>query len=205
MEKEKLIRIFDRQASRYGKNNEPANFKRWRKKLLSHAEGDVLELAVGAGANFPYYPAGVKVTAADFSEVMLNKARQMASACNMSAEWICTDIEKMEFEPNSFDTIVSTLSFCCYENPSEMFKKVQQWCRPGGKILLIEHGISTNIAISSIQRILNPLLYKMIGCHHTRDMLKLVHDSGLTVERSERHWFNMMNLIWASPAPKAAI
>ncbi|RWR05145.1 class I SAM-dependent methyltransferase [Siminovitchia fortis] len=199
MEREKLIRIFDRQAARYASNKDPSSLRRWRRQLLSHAEGEVLELAVGAGANFPYYPAEVKVTAADFSEEMLAEARKKASACNIQAELICTDIEKMEFSSHSFDTIVSTLSFCCYENPLDMLKKIQRWCRPDGRILLLEHGISSNFFVSSTQRALNPLLYKMIGCHQTRDILKLGRDSGLNVHRSESHWLNMFHIIWASP------
>lgn len=197
MKKEKLIRTFDRQAARYEQNKEPSHLKRWRMELLSDAEGEVLELAVGAGANFPYYPPDVKITAADFSEDMLTKAKQKALNCNRSVEFICTDIEKMEFEPDSFDTVVSTLSFCCYENPSELLTKIQRWCRPGGKILLLEHGISTNTFVSGAQRVLSPLLYKMIGCHQTRDILQLVHESGITVHRSESHWMNMFHQVWA--------
>lgn len=201
MEKDKRVQKFDKQAKMYAKNKEPSSMSRWRRELLGQAEGEVLELAVGAGANFPHYPSGIKVTAVDFSEEMLDRARKKASACNISAEWICTDIEKMEFEPHSFDTIVSTLSFCCYENPAEMMKKLQRWCRPGGEILLLEHGVSSNILISRAQKVLNPLLYQMIGCHQTRDILKLTLNSGLIVHRSESHWFNMFHQIWASPEP----
>jgi len=199
LEKERLVRIFDRQAAKYESNKESSNLKKWRRELLSQAEGEVLELAVGAGANFPYYPPDVKVTAADFSQEMLGAARKKASNYNIQAEWICADIEKLEFESHSFDTIVSTLSFCCYGNPAEMLKKIQRWCKPGGKILLFEHGISSNIFVSGAQRVLNPLLYKMIGCHQTRDILNLVHESGLTVQRTESHWLNMFHIIWASP------
>ncbi|VEF46614.1 methyltransferase type 11 protein [Bacillus freudenreichii] len=199
MEKERLVRIFDKQAARYETNREPSNLRKWRRELLNQAEGEVLELAVGAGANFPYYPSSVKITAADFSNEMLAKAKKKASNFNMKVEFICTDIEEMEFEPHSFDTIVSTLSYCCYENPSEMLGKIQRWCRPGGKILLLEHGLSTNVFVSGAQRVLNPLLYKMIGCHQTRDILRLVNDSGLTVHRAESHWMSMFHQVWASP------
>ncbi|MFD1707258.1 class I SAM-dependent methyltransferase [Siminovitchia sediminis] len=199
MEKEKLIRIFDRQAATYAKNNEPVSLKRWRKELIGHAKGEVLELAVGAGANFPYYPPGVKVTAIDFSEEMLNTARQRAAASNTEVDWICADIENFELEPGSFDTVVSTLSFCSYENPLKMMQNIQKWCRPDGSILLLEHGISPSFFIAGAQRILNPLLYKVIGCHQTRDIPKLVKDSGLIVRRSESMWLNMFHFIWAHP------
>ncbi|MBS4218574.1 class I SAM-dependent methyltransferase [Bacillus sp. FJAT-49711] len=199
MKKEKLIRIFDRQASNYGKSRETAKQKTMRKSLISKAKGEVLELAVGGGANFPYYQSGVKVTAVDFSEAMLGEAMKTARENNVVANFICSDIEEVSFETHSFDTIVSTLSFCSYENPLFMMKKIQQWCKPGGKILLLEHGISTNRIVAVIQRMLNPLLYRAIGCHHTRDIMKMTQESGLCVERVESYYFNMVRVIWASP------
>jgi ubiquinone/menaquinone biosynthesis C-methylase UbiE len=191
--------MFDKQAKRYAKGMDSSSVKKWRKELIGQAEGKVLELAVGAGANFPYYPPEVNVTAADFSEEMLSKAKVAAAARRIHAEFICTDIEKMTFQNGTFDTVVSTLSFCCYEDPAAMFEKIRRWCKPDGKILLLEHGISSNIAVSALQRMLNPLLYRTVGCHHTRDILKLVRDSGIQITRVESHWFDMMHLIWAKP------
>jgi ubiquinone/menaquinone biosynthesis C-methylase UbiE len=43
----------------------------WRRRLLQEVEGKVLELAVGAGANFPFYPQDVDITAVDFSQQIL--------------------------------------------------------------------------------------------------------------------------------------
>lgn len=199
MKKEKQVRKFDRQAKMYERNREPSSMRKWRKELIRNAEGNVLELAVGAGANFPYYLSGVSVTAADFSEEMLERARIAAGANGVRADFICGDIETLEFEPHSFDTVVSTLSFCCYESPLEMLRKVKKWCKPEGKILLMEHGISTNPVVSTLQRTLNPLLYRMIGCHHNRDIEKMVRDAGISVNRVDSHWMNMMRIIWAEP------
>ncbi|WP_052339642.1 class I SAM-dependent methyltransferase [Gorillibacterium massiliense] len=74
MEKAKRIRIFDKQADQYDKSRESLQQKLWRQHLIAHAKGRVLELAVGAGANFPFYPPSVRITAADFSSAMLDKA-----------------------------------------------------------------------------------------------------------------------------------
>ncbi|MBS4223672.1 class I SAM-dependent methyltransferase [Lederbergia citrea] len=199
MEKEKLVRIFDRQAGKYEKNKETAKQRRWRENLISHAEGEVLELAVGAGANFSFYSSGVKVTAIDFSEAMLDKAKHTAQTYCVETDFICSEIEKMNFPNDSFDTIVSTLSFCSYENPLMMLKKIQDWCRPNGKILLMEHGISPNFVVSTVQKALDPLLYRMIGCHQTRNIPELIRESGLSIDRVESHYFKMLHVIWAKP------
>ncbi len=199
MDKQKLIRIFDKQATQYERRREDPRQKRWRQQLLSHAKGVVLELAVGAGANFPFYPPGVKVTATDFSEAMLEKAKQAAKQHHIHSDFICSDIEAMNFPEQSFDTIVSTLSFCSYDNPLMVLDNINRWCRPNGQILFMEHGISSNLVVSTVQKALNPLLYRAYGCHHTRDILGLIRESGLKINRVESYWLNMAHLIWANP------
>lgn len=199
MEKRKLIRIFDKQANQYEKKREDPQQKLWRQQLLSHATGKVLELAVGAGANFPFYPSGVKVTATDFSEVMLEKAKRAALQHRIDSDFICSDIEKMDFTDQSFDTIVSTLSLCSYDNPLMVLYKINRWCKPNGSILLMEHGISSNFAVSTAQKAFNPLLYRMYGCHYTRDILGLIRESGIEIHKVENYWLNMVHLVWAKP------
>ncbi|MGG3837262.1 methyltransferase domain-containing protein [Paenibacillus thiaminolyticus] len=199
MEKQKLIQIFDRQANQYDKKREGSKVKQWRQQLLGDAKGEVLELAVGAGANFPFYPPGVKVTAADFSAAMLEKAQRAAREHRLNVRFICADIEELDFAVHSFDRVVSTLSMCSYDQPRMVLDKIARWCRPDGLILLMEHGISSNRALSAVQRALNPLLYRTYGCHHTRDIQGLVRQAGLDLVRTDRYWLDMVQVIWARP------
>jgi ubiquinone/menaquinone biosynthesis C-methylase UbiE len=199
MEKERLVRIFDKQAIKYANRKEGQSLPQWRHKLLQDTKGDVLELAVGAGANFPFYPSGVRVTATDFSAEMIKKAQEAAKGTRLQVDFILSDIEELEFAEHSFDTIVSTLSFCCYENPSEVLNKLHRWCKPDGQILLLEHGISSNWAIRTAQKMFDPLLYQTIGCHHTRNYPNMLKKSKLSISRMESYWFDMVKLIWAKP------
>jgi len=199
MDKTKQIRLFDKQAAQYGRRKEGEKLRRWRRELLGHSNGEVLELAVGTGANFPYYPVGVKLTATDFNREMLSKAREVAAGCRLDADFILADIEGLEFPDHTFDTIVSTLSFCSYEDPLRVMKKLRRWCKPEGSVLLMEHGISSNAIVSSVQRMLDPLLFRAIGCHHTRNIPDLVRQSGMMVTRTESHLFKTVHLLWAKP------
>src|SRR5690554_5684401 len=117
MEKQKQIRLFDKQSAQYDKKIEGPQQERWRRALIGHAKGEVLELAVGAGANFPFYPPEVKITATDFSEAMLDRARRAVKLRHLDVKFICSDIEEMDFPDQSFDTIISTLSLCSYDHP----------------------------------------------------------------------------------------
>lgn len=199
MDKDKQIRIFDKQAAQYDKRREDPLQRKWRERLIGTAEGRVLEVAVGAGANFPYYPAGVSITATDFSKAMLEKARSAASAYLLDVRFICSDTEELDFEDRSFDTVISTLSMCSYPSPIMVLKNMRRWCKPNGKLLLMEHGISSKQVVSVLQRTLDPLLYRFSGCHHTRDVMGMLHEAGIAVEREERYWLDMVHLIWARP------
>lgn len=199
MEKQKLIRIFDNQASQYDSKREERQQKRWRQQLINHAKGDVLELAVGAGANFPFYSPGIKLTATDFSEAMLGKAKRAAGNYHINSTFLCTDIEELTFPDHSFDTVVSTLSLCSYDQPLMVLDRINHWCRPNGQILFMEHGISSNLLVSAVQKALNPLFYRMYGCHQTRNIIGLIRASGLQIHKVESYSLNMVHLIWASP------
>ncbi|MEI3614111.1 hypothetical protein [Pseudogracilibacillus sp. SO30301A] len=69
MKKEKLIRKYDKQVKMYEKNRDQATLSNWRRKLLKSAYGNVLEVGIGVGANFPFYNREkVHITGVDFSQ-----------------------------------------------------------------------------------------------------------------------------------------
>lgn len=198
MEKQKLIRKFDKQSAMYEQNTRKRMLGEWRKKLLQGVSGNVLEIAVGAGANFPFYDMDhMRLTAVDFSPVMLQRARRIAEELHIEVDLAESDIETLDFPPDSFDCIVSTLSLCGYDDPAKVLRKMRKWSKPDGRIYLMEHGLGNNPFLKSAQRLVNPVARRMSGCHWNRDIERLVLDSGLRVERMERYWGGMIHLIWA--------
>lgn len=167
--------------------------------MLSSAQGKILEIAVGAGNNFSFYPEEVEITAVDFSSAMLKKAEEAAREKRIQVEFLKSDIESIEFEQGNFDTVISTLSLCSYTKPIEMLNNISRWCKPGGQILLLEHGISTNRVFSFFQNRLNSVTYRRVGCHQNREIIRLINESNLTIKHVENHWFNSVHLVWATP------
>ena len=198
-QRERRIRTFNKQAPGYERRRKNNDLRVWREQLLASASGEVLELAVGAGANFPFYPPDVQITAVDFSPQMISKAKEAAEDHDLAPRFILCDAEEVDFPDNTFDTIVSTLSFCSYQDPEAMLAKVNRWCKPGGKILLLEHGRSTWKAVATVQKWLNPLVYRIIGCHQSRDIRGLLIQSELVIQRLENHFLNTVSLVWATP------
>ncbi|WP_181884588.1 class I SAM-dependent methyltransferase [Neobacillus piezotolerans] len=203
MEINRQIQLFDKQAKRYAKplNQNSFNY-RLRKKLLQSANGDILELSVGAGTNFQFYSKDAKITAVDFSPIMIERARIRAAQETLDVVFLKANVEEAELEDNRFDTVISTLSLCSYPNPEKVLARMVHWVKPDGQILLMEHGLSTNPVFAWLQNKANPFLLKRLGCHQNRDILKLVGASSLRINKIESFWLNSVHLIWASPRNK---
>lgn len=77
---EKIRKRYDRASSFYDFFEQPMEImtlKKWRTEVMRELHGDVLEVGVGTGKNIRYYPDNINVTAIDFSEKMLEKAREI--------------------------------------------------------------------------------------------------------------------------------
>ncbi|GIO25829.1 class I SAM-dependent methyltransferase [Ornithinibacillus bavariensis] len=201
MKQEKLIRKYDKQVSAYENNRDNPTLVKWRSRIIPDAYGSVLEIGIGVGANFAYYEREKvnELLGVDFSKEMIRGAEREASKHHIKTSFINKDIRHVQFESNSFDSIVSTLTLCGYPNPVDTLNKINDWCRKDGKVLLMEHGLSTNPFLSVTQKIVDPLFNKVSGCHCNRNMIKLVEKSRLQIERVERYWSGIICLIWARP------
>lgn len=197
MKERKIKRKFDRQAHYYEMEREYQILHNWRSKLIPYAEGNVLELAVGAGGNFAYYQKEVHVTALDISQNMVMKAKEGAKLAQIEASFILANAETIYFPAEIFDTVVSTLSFCGYDDPIRMLERINNWCKRGGTILLLEHGISANNCIAPIQKMFNPLAKRVIGCHQHTPIIEYINESSLEVIHHETHLQGIFHLIRA--------
>src|SRR5438105_12839332 len=114
-ETERVRRIWEKLAPKYDKLikfPERWLFAGGRDWVCSQATGNVLEIAVGTGRNFEYYPANVRLTGIDLSESMLGIAKRTAESLGRQADLRVGDAQALEFSPDSFDTVVCTLSLC---------------------------------------------------------------------------------------------
>ncbi|WP_060207109.1 class I SAM-dependent methyltransferase [Sporosarcina koreensis] len=199
MNRQSLIKKFDKQAKKYDKRRINGQASKFRQRIFQEAEGKVLEVAIGSGLNFPYYRNNIELTGLDFSHEMLKTAQNAALNYPFKTTFIQNDIETFEFDENSFDTIISSGSLCAYQDPVDVLNKFQKWCKPEGKILMLEHGISTNKLLAGLQKSLNPLVLKVVGCHQNRNISDIVKESRLSLVREERYLAGYLYLIWAKP------
>ncbi|MFC4403889.1 class I SAM-dependent methyltransferase [Gracilibacillus xinjiangensis] len=201
MQKNKLIKKYNKQVKMYEKNRNNPTLAPWRREILKGLQGKVLEVGVGAGANFAFYDkASIHITGVDFSPEMLKSARKAADSHQVNTELLLKNVENLDFESNSFDHIVSTLSLCSYQNPAGVLAKFNKWCRQDGSIRLLEHGLSSNKFLSLSQKAIDPIFTKISGCHCDRDILQLVKKANIKVDRVDRYWSDIVYLIWAKPS-----
>ncbi|MFS0823929.1 class I SAM-dependent methyltransferase [Bacillus sp. 1P02SD] len=195
---ERQVEIFNKQAGKYYKRAKQKNMDfRLRSKLLQSATGDILELSVGAGMNFQFYPRSSRITAVDFSPLMIDQAKIVAAEQGRQVDFRLGNVEEIALPEKTYDTVISTLSLCSYPHPEKVLKRMASWCKEDGKILLYEHGISTNSFVAWLQHKTNSFHMKKVGCHMNRDILKLVQQSPLSIVKSEHYLLNAVHLIWA--------
>jgi ubiquinone/menaquinone biosynthesis C-methylase UbiE len=173
---------------------------RLRKKLLSKANGDVLEVACGTGQNLPLFASNSRITAVDLSPKMLDVARENALKHGLNVNFAVMDAEQLEFPDGSFDTVVSTLSTCTFPNPVRALQEMKRVCRPEGLILLLEHGHSSVPWLAGFQDRNEYRHYQdHAGCRWNQDPLELVRSAGLKVLKRKRAVLGIFHSIEAIP------
>ena len=175
--------------------------RKLRRRLLRHASGNVLEVAVGTGQNLTYYPPDCRIIAVDVSREMLNVARQRAAKLSMDMSFLLADAEALPFPDKTFDTVVSSLTACTFPNPVAALQEMARVCRTDGKVLLLEHGRSNREWLGRWQDRREDSFATQLGCHWNREPLELVRKAGLKINDSRRVFFGVFHQIEAAPGP----
>jgi ubiquinone/menaquinone biosynthesis C-methylase UbiE len=171
--------------------------RKWRRLLWSRVESSrVLEIGVGTGNNIPYYPADAEITAIDFSEEMLTRAKNKASRHKVKVDLRQMDAQNLEFADNTFDTVVGTMVLCSIPDPVRGIREVERVCKPGGKVVLLEQDFSSNRFSRWLMKVANPLIARM-GSDFRRRPMEHVAKSGLKVEQVANLWMGLFKLIEA--------
>lgn len=204
MQKEQLVNLFNERGKKLKKNRKIMGSE-YRKLLLQEAKGKTLEVAVGAGANFKFYPRTVDLVAVDFSLVLLEIAKECATDNNLQVSFIHSDVESLSFKENSFDTIVSTLTLCAYDDPVKVLRSFNRWCKSEGQILLFEHGMGSNKILNWFLKKVDNWNFTKNGCHLNIDVKEIVHESGLIVEDIQTAILGTHYIIKAKPNKSSII
>jgi phosphatidylethanolamine/phosphatidyl-N-methylethanolamine N-methyltransferase len=118
----------------------------------------VLEVGVGTGINTSLYPANCHVTGIDLSTGMLDKARERVRREGLrNVRLMEMDASEMRFADDAFDVVYAPYLISVVPDPVKVAREMRRVCRPGGKIIILNHFRSANPILSRLERALSPL------------------------------------------------
>lgn len=153
-----------------------------RARLCARAKGRTLEVAVGTGANLPLYPAGVELTAIDFSPGMLGRARRRAEELGRAVELRVGDAHALDFPDASFDTVVATLFLSSVADDRRAASEFFRVLKPGGRLLILDHVRSNLLPVRWLEHVLERILAKPNGFTLLRDPLDYLGENGFVID-----------------------
>jgi ubiquinone/menaquinone biosynthesis C-methylase UbiE len=194
--------IYDQRASTYDKTvgfSEKLLLGNLRREFAAELRGNTLEIAIGSGLNLPGYPTAVtRAVGVDLSHGMLREAR-LRGRSGGDLLLAQMDAQHLAFPDQSFDTVAVSLALCTIPDPLLALGEIARVCRPGGRIVLLEHVRSPLLPVAVVQRLLSPLQERFIGCHLDRETIALVQRLGFRIVSERRHLIGVFRLVVAEP------
>ena len=148
-----------------------------RARLLSKAQGRVLEIGAGTGLNLRHYPpTGIEeLVLAEPATAMAAKIDTSRSPGEAPVSVVLAPAERLPFADGSFDTVVSTMVLCTVTDPVQALDEVSRVLRPGGKLLFCEHVESDSRLLGAAQRRLaGPWAAFAEGCRCDRRTIETI-------------------------------
>ena len=122
-------------------------------------QGDrILEVGTGTGIAIGRYPGHCSVTGIDLSSSMLEKARaRVARKGITNVRLVEMDAADLKFDDGAFDVVYGPYLINCVTDPLTVAREMRRVCRPGGRIIFLNHFRSQNALVASLERALTPL------------------------------------------------
>jgi ubiquinone/menaquinone biosynthesis C-methylase UbiE len=174
----------------------------WRRRLAARARGRVLEVGAGTGSQLRWYLAGAEVTALEPDPGMAARARRAASRAAALVTVVEGVAERLPFTDASFETAVTTFSFCSVVEPAAALGELRRVLVPGGRLLMLEHVHLPWQPGRRLQSWAAPAWAAVAGgCRLDRDTGRFVQEAGFCGLRARSHMLGwIIELEARSPA-----
>lgn len=167
---------------------DPLPIKKIRRQLIPMAQGNVLEIGAGSGANFPHYdPAKVsKLYALEPNPRMIRLAERRRRRTKLDIEFLDLPGERIPLEDESIDTAVSTFTLGTIPDIATALRGVARVLKPQGKLIFFELGLAPDRAVQRRQRQLEPICHWLFqGLHLTRHIPSFITQGGFQINKIE--------------------
>jgi ubiquinone/menaquinone biosynthesis C-methylase UbiE len=161
--------------------------RQYRQRVISRAEGRVLEIGIGSGLNLPFYGAQVdEILGLEPAARLLAMAQQTASKSRQAVKFIAGSAEAIPIEDKCIDTIVTTWTLCSIPDAIGALHEMRRVLRRDGQLVFVEHGLAPEDNVQRWQHRLTPVWKKLGGgCHLNRPIRTLIEGAGFGIAHLE--------------------
>jgi phosphatidylethanolamine/phosphatidyl-N-methylethanolamine N-methyltransferase len=172
-----------------------ASFPRYRRRsveVLRLTDGErVLIVGAGTGADIPYIPSGVHITAIDITSAMIDRIMRKAKRLGRPVDAKVMDGQALDFPSDSFDAVILHLILAVIPDPYACIKEAARVLRPGGRAVVWDKFVPDDEEPSLVRRFIN-LFTNVAFSDINRKLGPLVEHAGLVVEHQE--WISLGGL-----------
>ena len=127
-------------------------------RMIIEPGSTVLEVGVGTGINLGLYPRSCEITGIDLSAGMLEKAHERIVKKGLrNCKVMEMDAAAMTFADDTFDIVYAPYLISVVPDPVAVAREMRRVCKPGGRIVILNHFKSENPVISRIERAISPM------------------------------------------------
>ena len=168
---------------------DPPPIRALRREIIPLAQGTVLEIGVGSGANFTHYdPAKAsRLYALEPNPGMVRLAKKRLPQTDLEVEFIDLPGERIPLADHTVDTVVSTFTLCTITGVEEAIRGIGRVLKPDGRLLFIELGLAPDPAVQRWQKLLEPVQRWLFqGLYLTRNIPELITQGGFQITQIEQ-------------------
>ncbi len=144
----------------------------------------VLEVGAGTGTSFPAYPRHCEVTGIDLAPDMLARAQGKIRENGWShLKVLKMDALELEFPDDSFDYVMAFHVVTVVPDPVRMIEEAKRVCRPGGRIVVVNHFTSDFPPLGFLTETLDPVT-RRLGWRTNLRLRPFIKATELEVEKA---------------------
>ncbi|TAK01897.1 class I SAM-dependent methyltransferase [bacterium] len=144
----------------------------------------VLEVGAGTGTSFPAYPHHCEVTGIDLAPDMLARAQGKIRENGWThLKVLKMDALELEFPDDSFDYVMAFHVVTVVPDPVRMMQEAKRVCRPGGRIVIVNHFTSNFPLLGFLTETLDPVT-RRLGWRTNLRLRPFIEATELKVEKA---------------------
>jgi phosphatidylethanolamine/phosphatidyl-N-methylethanolamine N-methyltransferase len=164
----------------YGAMLQPGR-RRAMARLAPRAGESILEVGAGTGVGLVEYRPDCRVVAIDLSMPMLARARARLTRHRVHHVAVCRmDAMRLGFPDACFDAVYAPYLINVVPDPIRVAREMLRVCRPGGRLVLLNHFDGIDGADRVTTRIAGRVAAILTGVNWHLDLGEFLRDTGLS-------------------------